>query len=250
MATVIELDAFTLIIPYYDQPGMLRRQAAEWAGYPNAVRVLVVDDGSPRFPAAEVLAGIPHRAAVYRVGVDIPWNRNGARNLGARVAETDWILHADIDHILTIEGAEALIGRALNPARWYRFRRERVGRADETRKKDDLPPTCERGPVKPHIDTYLCTRELYWRAGGYDEDFSGSLGGSAPFLAHMTKDGGDPIVLSDVLVEVHTRHSVPDASEPNLSRDRSRFERLRAELRAKGDPKPAEHVRFPWTRVV
>lgn len=243
------IDEFTLILPYYDQPGMLLRQSEEWDLYPGGVRVVVVDDGSPASPADAVLPK-NSRAELYRVGTDIPWNRNGARNLGAKVAETDWILHADIDHILPMASAMAIVGgREFDPMAWYRFARFRVGKADETRKKDELPDDCERGPVKPHIDSFLCTRELYWRAGGYDEDFSGSIGGSAVFLKHMTQDGGEPMVLGDIPLEVHTRHSVPDSSEPKLSRDRSRFERIRAEKRKAGDPKPATHIRFPWERV-
>lgn len=243
------IDELTLILPYYDQPSMLLRQAEEWETYPNAVRVLVVDDGSPQFPASAVLPPST-RAEVVRIGVDIPWNRNGARNLGAFLAETDWIIHADIDHIMPGSTAMRLIGsRSFDPAAWYRFARMRVGKADETRQKDDLPDDCELGPVKPHIDSFLCTRELYWKSGGYDEDFSGSLGGSSLFLKHMEIEGGAPVVLTDLHLEVHTRHSVPDSSEPALSRDRSRYERIRSQKKAAGDPKPTTCLRFPWERI-
>jgi hypothetical protein len=239
--------SFTLIVPYYDNPAMLRRQAEEWARYPESVRVIVVDDGSPGHPAVDVVPA-DSRAAIYRVGVDIPWNRNGARNLGAAVAKTNWILHTDVDHVLPTSSAEKLVMRELDPDRWYRFERWRVGRADETRKKDPIPADKELGQVKPHNDSFICTLGLYWRAGGYDEDFSGSLGGSAPFLGWMKKLAGDAAVLPIPLF-VHTRNAVADASESVLSRDRSRFERLRREKRKAGDPRPTDHVRFPWRRV-
>lgn len=242
--------SFTLVIPYYDQPAMLRRQDEEWRGYPDAVRVVVVDDGSPEHPADAVLPA-DSVAEVYRIGVDIPWNRNGARNLGAKVAKTPWILHTDIDHVLPVESSVELAsteGRTLDSTAWYRLRRFRVGRADETRRKDALPEDCTFGEIKPHVDSFLTTTELYWRAGGYDEDFSGSLGGSSLFLFHMEQEAG-PAGLVQAPLHVLTRSVVPDASEPKLSRDRSRYERIRAEKRRAGNPKPASHLRFPWERV-
>ena len=240
--------SFTLIVPYYENPSMLRRHVEQWRRYPEAVKVIVVDDGSPRHPALEVIPG-DVRAAVYRIDVDIPWNRNGARNLGTRVAETNFVLHTDIDHVLPVSTAERLLSTEdLDASHWYRFRRWRVGKADDTRMKDALARDCELGEIKPHNDSFICARDLYWEAGGYDEDFSGSLGGSAPFLSWMKKIAGEAIVLP-LALHVHTKHSVPDASDTTLSRDRTRFERLRAEKRRAGDKRPTDHVRFPWHRA-
>lgn len=239
--------SLTLVVPYYENPQMLLVHVEAWRRYPFGIHVVVVDDGSPRNPADAV---VPRDVGVeiYRVDVDIPWNRNGARNLGTRMAPTSWVLHTDIDHVLPVSSAEKLVMADLDERRWYRLERWRVGRADETRRKDPIPDSKELGQVRPHNDSFVCHRDLYWRAGGYDEDFSGSLGGSAPFLGWMKKIAGEAEVLPFPL-HVHTRHAVPDASESTLSRDRSRFERLRREKRAAGDPRPTSHVRFPWHRV-
>ncbi len=225
---------------------MLERQASEWAQYPPAIQIIVVDDGSPE-PAIDVLPA-DCRAAVYRITIDIPWNRNGARNLGAHVATTEWILHIDIDHVLPVQSAFDLLSLDISPPAWFRFARFRVGRADATRKKDEIATDVEFGPIKPHIDSYLCARELYWRVGGYDEDYSGSLGGSSPFLEKML--AAAPCVnLEAVPLHVHTRNSVADASDLTLDRDRSRYETIRAAKRASGDPVPTEWLGFPWARV-
>lgn len=231
----------TLILPYYRNVAMLERQADEWERYPEELRVIVVDDGSPE-PALDFIRG--SRASVYRIQEDIPWNRNGARNLGNHVAETPFILHTDIDHLLLADQATALCSTHLDPEEWYKFRRFRRGAADETRQKDDLSPTCEYGEIKPHIDSFLCTPTRYWQAGGYDERYSGSLGGSAPFLSHMHAFG-PPIVL-DIYLEVFTRAVIRDASDFSLSRDRSRFKDLRRKL---GDEKPTSHLHFAWEQV-
>ena len=43
--------AVTVVLPYYENPSFLRRQAASWAAWPAEVRavvsMIVVDDGSP-----------------------------------------------------------------------------------------------------------------------------------------------------------------------------------------------------------
>jgi hypothetical protein len=243
----VAVTGFTLIVPYYRNPEMLRRQAVAWAGYPAGIRVILVDDGSPE-PAHEVLPN-GCRAALYRIETDIPWNRNGARNLGAQVAETDWILQTDIDHLLPVPSAIWLAEHfTADPACWYRFARFRAGRADATRRKDAIPDDAVFGPVKPHVDSYLCTRALYWRMGGYDEDYSGHLGGSAPFLAALAAVAPCEL-LEDAPLWVHTRHSIADASDLTLSRDRKPYEDLRAHKRSQGDLLPTDHLRFPWHQV-
>ena len=229
---------------------MLARQCKEWMEYPEGIEIIVVDDGSPE-PAKDVLKA-SERVKLYRVMRDIPWNRNGARNLGAHVAETDWIMHVDIDHIMPAAAAWRMLDRHFPPDhhRWYRFRRWRVGKADATRRKDSIPDNISFGEVRPHGDSYLCTRELYWRVGGYDEDYSGCLGGGSPFLQQMEYEA--PVVLfhSDVMLHVHTRDSVKDASDLHLSRDTTEYSRRRKDKERRGDVKAKNPLRFEWTRVL
>jgi hypothetical protein len=248
----------TVIVPYYEQPAMLRRQLQVWADYDDAtlgrVRFIIVDDGSPKHPADNEVAGVEtsllNRIRLFRIKVDIPWNRAGARNLGATVCDTDWMVHIDTDHVLPPAAAAALGEVDANPGRWYRFRRWRVGRADETRRKDALPPDCEFGEIKPHIDSYLCTRELYWRVGGYDEDYSGMLGGGSPFLAQLTAAAPLELLPSDIALHVYTRSVVKDSSVSTLSRDTSRYSQLRKEKERTGNTRATNPLRFAWERVL
>lgn len=253
----------TLAVPYYNQPRMLAHHLREWGKYPghiaSAFRFVIVDDGSQTHPASEVVhAHLMADAdvclpALYRIVPDIPWNRGGARNLVAQQSVTPWLLMLDIDHVLTAENAERLVAHLplRNTTVWYRFPRERIGRADETRRKDDLADDVERGPVKPHIDSYLVGRSAYWAAGGYNEAFSGCLGGGTVFLAELTATLGEPALLDDVVLQVHTRHSVPDANTPGLSRDLAEFTRRRHALSAEGKLRGHEpYCRFEWRRVL
>lgn len=232
---------------------MLRMHLQHWEAYDASVRdrmgLLIVDDGSPE-PAEPVVREALHRdpsltVQLLRIEEDVPWNRNGARNLGAHVADTLWLLHTDIDHLLTSAQAAALATCTLNPALWYRFRRFRVGRADETRRKDAIPDAVEYGEVEPHGDSYLCTRARYWSCGGYDEDYSGHLGGGTPFLSLMSRKG--PAVLLDVALQVYTRHAVSDASVSTLSRDASHYAKLKAQKKGAPGKNP---LRFKWARIL
>jgi hypothetical protein len=240
---------------------MLRKQLETWASYPlecfNTYRFVVVDDGSPE-PAEDVIreeGRRPARLELLRIDEDKPWNRGMARNLGVNQnADCDWILHVDTDHVLPPDSAQALARMLahLNRARWYRFRRFRVGAADETRKKDKVNPHATFAEIHPHIDSYLCTPKAFWKAGGYNTRFSGVLGGGSPFLKEMERANGEPAMI-DFPLHVHTRHSVPDSSEHTLSRDPAAFKRRKREIMAKygtlrADPKEA--LPLPWHRVI
>lgn len=249
----------TYVLPYYNQPKMLLHQLLAWTHYTEenwrALKIIVVDDGSP-VSAESVMRENPIRLqtfkpdpiTTYRIDVDIPWNRAGARNLGSHVAETEWLLHTDTDHVLSAPMAAALTERlpTLSKKKWYRFARVRVGAADETRKKDKIPDDCAFGEIKPHIDSYLCQRLLYWKVGGYDEDYSGCLGGGSPFLKQLEAAAAVE-VLPEVL-HVHTRHSVSDASAA-LDRDTNEYTRRRKAKERAGNTKAKNPLRFPWHRV-
>lgn len=248
----------TLIVPFYRNVKMLREQLGIWVLYPQEVwdslGVIVVDDGSPE-PAREVIleSGFDYsrrQFQLYRILKDIPWNRNGARNLGAHVAAKNWILQTDIDHVLPVNSAIQLVRvlPTLSAKQWYRFRRFRRGRADETRKKDRISPNETYGEIKPHGDSYLCTREHYWKAGGYNEDFTGCLGGGSPFQRELEKIAPAALAPSSVSLEVYTRDVCEDASDNTLSRDTSEYARRRKALERAGKIKGHNPLRFPWER--
>ena len=248
----MRLGRFSLIVPFYRNVGMLREQLRIWEHYPEGVSIVLVDDGSPEDARSIVLehasAALRGRIALYRIEVDIPWNRGGARNLGTRqAAATDWVVHVDIDHVLPVGTAERLLAFEPDPKRWYRFERFRNGCADETRRKDKIPEDLAYGKIHPHIDSYLCSHELYWKAGGYNEDFSGCLGGGSPFLAELERVAGPPLMApADAPLVVYTRSVVADASDHTLSRERGEFARRKAAMR--GRLKGHRPIRFPWTK--
>ena len=244
------LNTFTLCVPYYRQPNMLREQLQVWEHYPTQIPITLVDDGSPE-PAKDVVLehaspGLRRRMTLYRIGVDIPWNRGGARNLAAHWATTEWLVHIDIDHVLPLACAARLLAFEPTQAHWYRFERFRIGAADDTRKKDKIDPALTFGKIHPHIDSYLVTKAMYWLAGGYNEIFSGCLGGGSPFLAELSMLAEPRLLPDDIHLHVFTTSVVNDASVRTLSRDRLEYARRKAALR--GKYRSARHFRFPWTK--
>lgn len=262
-----------LVVTYYNQPAMLARQLREWGKYPESVarafRFLIVDDGSQTHPASEVVHA--HLMAdvdvclpvLYRIDTDIPWNQHGARNLAARdCIGADWLLMLDIDHVLTAENAARLVAFSdcVDPAgpllgQWYKFPRERIGAADETRSKDlalrGIPADASGVAVNPGMNCFLVTRDAYWKAGGYNEDFCGTYGGDSEFLRELRTAAGEPLMLNDVWLQVHTRHSVSDANEQTLDRNPALFRERLAKARAAGKVRGhAPYCRFKWRKVL
>ncbi len=242
------MNHITLIIPYFDQPMMLQKQLDVVATYPNEWRVIIVDDHSVK-PAEEIVK-MTDRVELYRVDEDCAWNRSMCRNLGAQQAKTEWIMQVDTDHILPYESACRLLLHPIFPVRWYRFPRFRVGKADETRMKDDLPRDCEYGRVREHVDSYLITRNDYLRTGGYDPDYAGCLGGGGAFIERLEKQMGPSSALpEDIALHVYTRDVIPDASVSGISRDTSEYKRRKKEKEARGDTTPKNPIRYKWHQV-
>jgi len=157
----------TLIYPYYENPKFLRRQIDGWSSLPSycqkLIRVIVVDDGSPKNPALSVLAelsGLEFNLSLYRIEVDVRWNWLAARNIGAHHAPSGWCVFTDMDHVLPERTIDVLANRVYDPNAIYRFSREEHTGA----------------VIHPHPNSMFMTKDMFWKVGGYDEALSGHYG--------------------------------------------------------------------------
>lgn len=238
---------FTLVMAYYDNPEMLRTHAKHWLELPDEIRallsVVIVDDGSPRWPALEALGqwapafiqATLDSIAIFRMGVDVPWNQDACRNIGVKHAR-DWVLLTDMDHLVPEATWRRLMLGKLENKRAYRF--GRVSAPAMT-------------PYKPHPNTWAMRAKTYWRAGGYDEALAGNYGTDGDFLRRV----GQVAAIEELpqFVIRYPREVVPDASTTTLERKNPQQKAAiqQAFRERAADPKwKPRHFSFPYFRVL
>lgn len=240
-----------IIMPYYLNGGMLALQYANWLAWPGKLRarlkVIIVDDGSPHSPASNVPRpyGLPE-VEIYRVLEDRPWWQNGARNIGAHEAGEGWLLLTDMDHMLEADAAAQLF-KAMDKGRLDEGTAYMLDRIEaDTR----LPTLGKDKQPKPHPNSFVMTRETFWRAGGYDERTCQNYGTDRIYrehlYAHATR-GHLAIPLTR-----YWRDLVPDASTTTLPRKEGRDPRARQRMIAAIAAAPDARVALSqkWERVV
>lgn len=240
--------ALSLVMPYYCNPGMLAEQYRVWAVYPQDVKqrleVVLVDDGSPdelravHVPRPEGLPAL----SIYRALEDKPWHQHGARNLGAYQARGPWLLLTDMDHVLPAASMRALL-LLQHKARIYTLARYDA--------PDELPTIGRYGEHKPHPNTFVMTRDLFWHIGGYDEDYCGVYGTDGLFRqrAYLLA----PVQhLSHVRILRYPRDVIKDASTTTLARKEGRDPEAKAKVREwklqHGRENKVATLEFEWTR--
>lgn len=228
----------TLVMAYYENPTMLAQQFAAISLLPAKLRdllhVVIVDDGSPDYPAKPEQIGCPLQ--IWRMGVDVRWNQDACRNIGVHHAETNWLLLTDMDHLVPAATWERLLLRRYDPGAAYRFARVSA---------PDL------APYKPHPNSWFLTRELFERAGGYDESFAGLYGTDAMFRDQIAAAATDVVMLKETLIR-YPREVIADASTTRYLRkqpeDRVGIAALLEQRRA--DPAWVfKRLSFPYSRV-
>ena len=211
---------------------MLERQLECITSYDEAtreqLRLIVVDDGSPRCPAQVGACAVPFK--LYRCLVDVRWNWIFCRNLGVSEAETEWVMLTDIDHLLPPTTAQALVHGEHGSDTAYVFSRVSA-------------PTMT--PCKPHANSWFMTRSLYDRVGGYDERFSGCYGSNLDFNRRV--EATAPVQCLELALVRVPRSVVPDASTTAYTRLESAA-RLRSIVQHRGCAAPLR-LTFPWQRV-
>lgn len=260
----------SLVMPYYRNPAMLRRHLLVWQGewseaLKRDIEIIIVDDGSPDDTAADALAsmwqgdrtGLPS-ISLYRVTEDRPWHQHGARNLGAHVASSPWLLMTDMDHVVPHSTAAEVLAKidSLEENDVLTF-----GRVDApktlTWKADHWPEFArtkrEDGSLKPHVNSFVVSKKRYWALGGYDEDFCGVYGtdkhwrdrlfGGVAVQQHLDYA---PLIRVD-------RDVIPDASTRDVIRKSPGRLAIKRDIKLKkalqGRAGKTLTLNFPWERV-
>ena len=238
------MDALTIVYPYYREAELLAFHCGAWHGYDDEtkqrLRIIIVDDGSPDAPALPILRGM-HLGIdlqLYRVNDDLGWHIGGAKNLGMHHVQTKWAFLSDIDHLLPEAGVRTILSKeVLDERKVYLLARA----LHDGRRR------------RPHPETFVLTKALYWNMGGYDEDFC-SMSGCGCINAVIDRETDGREVLRDVRT-LPIRGILPDPNRDARKQERRSGAMRSAAVRAKkasGDlpSGPHDHLRFEWERLL
>ena len=226
----------TLIMAYYENKDMLAYQFEFMRKFSKEVRkgirVIIVDDGSPMNPATPGDCGCD--LEIYRINVDIRWNQDAARNIGAFYAQTDWLLVTDMDHMVPERTWQYVQTAELMPNTTYKFNRVSA-------------PAME--PYKPHPNSYFISKVIWDRVGGYDERFAGYYGTDGDFRDRLNQTSA-VAMLKDHIIRVPREH-IHDASTTRYARktpEDARIRDIKAARAAVPGWRPITRS-FPYERV-
>lgn len=207
----------TIVLPYFNNRGMLLEQQRVWNDYPDYVRdrlhVVVVDDCSDGNNAISPDMVVCHSLAslrLYRITEKKRWNWLACRNLGARVATTRWMILTDIDHVVPSRTLTAILDGDFRSDDAYKFKRV-------TATKPWPYDIAQLPEYKPHNDTWLLSRDLFYydKGGrfvcGYDERLSGCYGTSGEFSDRVRQCARAIVSMTDIVIR-YPREVIADAS--------------------------------------
>lgn len=237
----------SFVYAYYDNPNMYRRQMQEWESYPNYIKkrlsIFVTDDCSKKWPLRDIKE-TPNGIYLRRFELleKVPWNWLACRNLGARMSKASWLLLTDMDHLVSCKAIGKLINFIedgdLNPKFVYLFTRI------------DAPNNTK---YKPHNDSFMMTKKLYWKIGGYDEELAGNYGTSGRYRvrAFETAKGNErlPIPLTRYPREVIMDASTTEFVRKGKGRDPNALRRIEWVKRKEKRLDEIRVLSFPYREI-
>jgi len=247
-----KMESISTIITAYDQhditvehvKGCLNSELV-----PNEI-VVVNDGGSPDL--LDMLKEIPHPHAkmIYaRVTEDIPWNQQGARNLGVWLSTGSLLAMEDNDHIPDKNFYRESSTILANKEKGYIVPRVRaVVELDDIKNKpqEDWRILKTRGKA---IIISMCRRELMIDTKGYDEDFSGRYGWEIPEWEARIKEAGAEIICNGRYFTIHNAYSRMEDREHDgrqFKMDPINYHHSRRSMRNKRTQNPGGILRFNY----
>jgi len=233
------MSKLTYVITYYNQP-FIEKQLELWSSYPSDVlsqlEFVMVDDGSKTRPLAPIVRPYKNKLSIklFVITKDIYWNIPGAINLGMCMTNTPWAFHADVDNWVAAESMSEIMDAIEN---------------EENELYDFVVHIGER--VANNTSSFLLTRDLFWKIGGYDEDFSGQYGHDDIYFKYECEFRGHKSVpLHDIKINMIYEGRVVELDNP----EDKESEPSRLMLQDKKEPykphRPKRILRFPWKQII
>jgi hypothetical protein len=240
------MEGITIVCSYYDQPEGAERWWDCLRGYSDEARefakFVFVDDGSPNHPMEipdDILRDFQVR--LFRVKEDILWNEMGARNLAMKHID-GWALLMDNDYTMAGDQVEILPGLDARPNYTYVPRARPFG----GKRHIHHPP-----------NLFIIRGDVFWRAGGYCEDYAGGYGLSDTELLRVLEN--QKVIrrkLQKIWIDHYKADLYPRASVQWLDRSMGRNDKIfKSRLNAmnqhgvKRVVAQNKHLNFEWERV-
>ena len=168
----------SIVIAVFQSYEAVRRQVLYFAkmNLPDDIEFVFVDDGS--CPPIEFPLNVLKNCTVYETHDERPWTQGIARNKGCEIAQGEYILCTDIDHILSLEAIKACYEYTGSKMIFPRF----LAVLDENGNLTQDPNIMFEYGLDParleskrglyasyHGNTYCMPRKLFWELGGNDE---------------------------------------------------------------------------------
>lgn len=243
-----KLETLTLIHPFYNEKERFLKHLELWKQWSddlkNRVNIVLIDDGSPEpvhsWFTPSIVKRLDYNIDVYRITEDLKWNTPGALNLGFTVAPTEWVLCMDSDCAFDKDNLNKFIGQDPLKDAVYKFPRNRIGTDPEENLENSRYLPC----------AMLMHKDVYWRVGGMDEDFTGSRsGGYAYFDNYFDHCVTECEMEWFIWHEVTALEWMPSIVGPKVHRSRDEEKHNKRIFRHKQLgrlDRNREILRFPW----
>ena len=199
--------------------------------YLSDAKFLIVDDCSVVLMPRHIMK--TPEIDVYRIVDDKPWNQTGARNLIHEVAETDWVLSTDCDHVVSKQEFEKISKLDMSdPDKVYFFSRKFTHGNKNNRMHS----------------SFLINRHTYNEIGGHDEDLAGNYGGVDQSWMEICQSRLDYTWVDDIKITTYQNHPLYKDANVFLERNSSHNMNLIAAKRKKDFPR-GEMIRFNWVKL-
>lgn len=167
----MDTNKLSLIITAYDQHDLTVKhveQVNRCQRVPDEV-IVVNDGGNPDLEDKLKVLDLKFKLIYARINEDIPWNYNGACNLGTWLSTGDLVAFEDNDNLPSPEFYQEAIDLLKDP---------KIGRVSARKRLDfnNLETMEVIGKRGPNQGTYMLKREVLLNLKGQDEDFCGGYG--------------------------------------------------------------------------
>tara|TARA_R110001592_G_scaffold43380_3_gene140616 strand:+ start:91 stop:789 length:699 start_codon:yes stop_codon:yes gene_type:complete len=227
----------TVVMTYYNQDKMLRKQIDNWNSYSKDLRdevnFILVDDCSMKNSTEDFdFSSCEFDLNVYRVTDDVYFNVPGAVNLGADKTQTEWFIKQDMDTIIpeeTMSKLLELIESAPDKSiyKFYRTNGTSISNANK---------------ITP--GQFMIRKDDFWSIGAWDEDFCEDYGMNDPaFFWRASQD-------NYVVHEGYDLHVTIDSDgESDIERDCFVNSELLEQKKSGKVDWSDDYIRFNWKQV-